>query len=429
MSFPNFVLHQAKWQGQLHDLYIKNGKIEELKPSNSKTELPSTQIYDAQGLLLFPGLTDAHMHVREPGHEYKEDISTALAAAASGGFSQVMAMANTNPVNDNASVTKLITSRAKDSHPQGPFLYPIGALSQGLQGLELAPMIEMARAGCIAFSNDGLPVADNELFRHALEYSFNLGLKVIDHCEDPSLSAKGLINEGIISSSLGLKGQPSVAESLQVARDILLSAYLDIPIHLAHISCRESVELIAWAKSKGIQVSSETCPHYLLWDESLVADYNTLAKVNPPLRTQDDITTLRQAVREQIIDILVTDHAPHADFEKEIPFAEALNGISGLDTALSLSWSLVRENILSMEDLLRCWCYDPGKIFNLSQNRFLPGDPANFILFDPNETWQVTTQTMVSKGKNTPCLEQKLTGKVKAHFIHGKLIYKALENS
>jgi dihydroorotase len=299
----------------------------------------------------------------------------------------------------------------------------VGALSKGLAGRELAPFYELAEAGCVALSNDGLPVADNHLFRRAMEYSTGPQLPIIDHCEDPTLAADGVVNEGIISDALGLPGQPSIAESLQVARDILLARYLRIPIHLAHISTRESIELIAEAKKNGVQISAETCPHYLLWDQEMVRGYNTLAKVNPPLRTKDDVLALRQAVREGVIDILVTDHAPHADFEKDAPFAQAPNGISGLDTALSLTWSLIQDEILNLNDLCKLWVYGPGPLFSLPFNTFANGDPADICIFDPQSDWNVNDQTIVSKGKNTPCKGQNLPGQVTALITQGHLIY------
>lgn len=421
MPIPDLVLTNILWENKPHTLLVRKGKVLELTPKKKiSTEVAPV---DGGGLMLFPSLIDAHVHLREPGFEYKEDIASGLGAAVAGGFGAVMAMANTKPINDCASVTEYMLDRARQHWPKGPALHPVGALTKGLAGQELAPLAELAEAGCAAFSNDGLPVADNEIFRRAVEYASDLGLKVIDHCEDPSLGRGGLMNEGLVSGRLGLKGQPTVAESLQVARDILIASYLNQPIHLAHISCRQSVELIAWAKAKGIPVTAETCPHYLLWDESLIEGYNTNAKVNPPLRTKDDVLAMRQAVRDGVIDILVTDHAPHAEHEKETPFAEAPNGISGLDTALALTMSLVKKNILSLDDLVRCWSNRPAEIFSLPANRFRPGDRADFFLFDPTATWKVTKARLRSKGKNTPCLGKTMTGLVHAHYLNGALVY------
>jgi len=423
MPQADLCIQRALWQDREVDLWVLDGRIHALHPSLSSPEIEARKTVSARGLMLLPGFIDSHAHLREPGQEYKEDIATGLEAALCGGFCQVMCMANTEPVNDQAGVTELMRSRARSSHPQGPQLFPVGALSKRLRGEELAPMYELAQAGCIAFSNDGIPVGDSGLFRRALEYSADLGLPVIDHCEDPGLSGSGVINEGRMSDALGLPGQPTLAESTQVSRDILLAAYLDIPVHLAHISCRESVELLFWAKRKGIPVSAETCPHYLVWNESLASGYNTLAKVNPPLRTNDDRLALCQGVRDGTIDTLATDHAPHADFEKEAPFAQAANGISGLDTALSLTWSLIEAEELGLADALRLWCERPAAIFRLASNGFQPGDPADFFLFHPGEPWTVSEASLKSKGKNTPCLGQELKGKVKMSCIRGSLAY------
>lgn len=423
MSRPDLIVRRALWRNRESDLLVAEGKVLEITVHDPKREWEDVSVVQAEGAVLLPSLIDAHVHLREPGQEYKEDIESGLAAAAAGGFGQVLAMANTDPVNDRAAVTEFMLERAGQTHPHGPRLHPVGALTRGLAGKELAPLAELAGAGCAAFSNDGVPVADNELFRHALEYASDLGLPVIDHCEDPYLSKGAVMNEGELSGRLGLKGAPAAAEALQVARDVMLSAYLDIPVHLAHISCRESVEIIARAKEKGVGVTAETCPHYLVWTEDLLSEYNSLAKVNPPLRTRDDVEALRQAVSSGVMDILVTDHAPHADFEKETPLADAPNGISGLDTALSLTWGLVGDGGLVVDDFIRLWCFRPAEIYGLKVNRFKKGDPADFVLFDPGKRWKVTAASLVSKGKNTPCLGRMLTGRVTAHYLSGKKVF------
>ncbi len=419
----DLVVKKALLKGREVDILVKDGKIEDVLTHNSNVNYEAKKTYNADGMIVLPALIDSHVHLRDPGYEYKEDIETGLKAAVGGGIGKVLAMANTNPVNDNQEVTRYMIEKAKRFYPDGPDLYPVGALTKGLKGEELAEFDELAEAGCIALSNDGVPVKDNGIFRKALEYVKDLGLVVIDHCEDPYLSEQGIANEGMIADLLGLKGQPSVAEALQVARDILLAQYLEVPIHLAHISCRESVELIYFAKKKGIPITAETCPHYLLWDESLILEFNTLAKVNPPLRTKDDVIAIRQALREGIIDIIATDHAPHAKHEKETTFQEALFGISGLDTAFSLIWSLVEKKELTIDDFIRSWVKRPAEIFSLPFCEIKKGDPADFVIFDPNKKWIVTEDKMLSKGKNTPCLNQELKGKVKATFLKGKLIY------
>jgi dihydroorotase len=422
MAQVDFLIRNVSWQDRDCDLLVADGKVVELADAGT-VDAPGVEVADGGGLILLPSLVDAHVHLREPGQEYKEDIASGLAAAAGGGFGQVMAMANTNPVNDNASVTRFMLQKAEQAFPQGPRVRPVGALTVGLQGKELAAAGELARAGCVALSNDGVPVENTELFRRAMEYAADFGLKVIDHCEDPWLGKGGVMNEGEVSGRLGLKGIPSVSEAMQVARDILLASYLNLPIHLAHISCRESVELIARAKERGVPVTAETCPHYLLWDETRVGNYDTSVRVNPPLRTRDDVLALRQAVRTGVIDILVTDHAPHAAHEKEVTFADAPNGISGLDTALSLTYELVRSGELEFSDIARLWCWNTADIFSLPANRMRPGDPADFILFDPDLAWVATAEALLSKGKNTPCLDREVPGRVMAHYLGGRRIF------
>jgi dihydroorotase len=422
MAAPELIIRGARWQDAPVDLLIAKGRVLELLPWDEKITYESARIVDAHELTLLPSLIDVHTHLRQPGHEYKEDIQSGLEAAAYGGFGVVFAMANTKPTNDNAAVTAYMLDEAQKHWPKGPRLLPIGALTKGLEGKELAPMAEMAEAGCVAFSNDGRPVESTELFRHGVEYASSFGKLVIDHCEDPWLAPAAGVNESELSGRLGLKGQPPAAEAIQVARDILLADLLRTPIHLAHISCRRSVELIAWAKERGIPITAETCPHYLLYTEQMVDGYNTNAKVNPPLRTADDVEALLQALRTGVIDCLATDHAPHAAHEKETTFDDAPCGVSGLDAALSLTWSLVQNNALDLETLLRAWRYAPAQIFGLPEVKFQPGDPADCILFDADARWELTPQAMRSKGKNTPALGELLPGRVQAHFLAGKRI-------
>jgi len=402
------------------DLFVAKGRVLALVPSGSRPLPEETKVVDATGLLLLPGLSDVHVHLREPGQEWKETIATGLAAAAKGGFVNVMCMANTDPVNDQASITETMLDKAARSHPKGPRLFPVGALTMGLEGKTLAPMEELKAAGCKAFSNDGRPVSDTELFRRALEYASDLGIPVIDHCEDPYLAPASGINEGVVSARLGLRGHPAAGEAIQVARDCLLAEYLGVPLHLAHISSKMSVDVIRHAKAKGAPVTAETCPHYLILTDDACETYDTNAKVNPPLRTREDQRALLAALEDGTIDALATDHAPHAAHEKETPFDEAPNGISGLETALSVTWGLVARGELSAKALVLAWCVRPAEIFALPLNRFQEGDLADFVLFDPSAKWTVTAQSLVSKGKNTPLLGRELTGLVKSAYVAGK---------
>jgi len=408
-------------RGQLVDVLVAKGRIVSMVPAGS-LDVKAAKEVDARGLLLLPSLTDAHTHLREPGQEYKEDIASGLSAAAHGGFSNIMCMANTRPVNDTASVTEFMLDQARKSWPGGPRLYPIGALTKGLKGQELAPMADLKDAGCVAVSNDGRPVESTELFRRALEYSHDLGLVVIDHCEDPFLAPAAGVNEGEVSSRLGLTGQPDIAEAIQAARDVLLAEYLNVPIHLAHISCEKSVAVIRAAKARGVDVTAETCPHYLTLTEDEVAGYSASAKVNPPLRPQADVEALLEALADGTIDMLATDHAPHAAHEKEVEFDQAPCGISGLDTALAVTWELVRTGRLPFDAFLRAWTTAPCRRFGLPLCTFAPGDPADFLLFDQEAQWVVGPDTMQSKSKNTPLLGRSLRGRLKAHFLAGKSI-------
>lgn len=405
------------------DLLVTGGKITTMTPAGHHTPPEGCEIFDARGLVLMPSLIDAHVHLRDPGFEYKEDVASGLEAAARGGFGGVMCMANTRPVNDTASVTRHMLDKARQSHPHGPRLFPVAAATVGLKGEIMAPLAELREAGCVAVSNDGRPLENAELVRRIMEYAADLGLVLIDHCEDPHLARGWIMHEGYVSGLLGLKGQPPTGEAVQAARDIMLAEYLDIPVHIAHVSAELTVDIIRWAKARGVKVSAETCPHYLLLDEHALENYSTQAKVSPPLRTARDRDALREAVKTGIVDILVTDHAPHAAHEKDGTLDEAPCGFTGLDLALSLTWGLVCEGVLTEADAHRLWCRRPGEIFALPWNGFIPGDPADFFLFDPDETWVASRETMYSKSLNTPFLGQTLRGRVKHHWMEGKQLF------
>ena len=415
------ILRNARYLGEPHDLLVRDGRVAAFGPAGSmEAAVPSdAETVDAAGQVLFPSFIDAHVHLREPGFEWKEDVASGLSAAAHGGVGRVLCMANTDPINDDAGVTRLILDAGARSHPHGPYAHPVAAATVGLKGQELAPLGELAAAGCVAVSNDGVPLADTEIVRRVMEYAADLGLILIDHCEDPALARKAHMSEGRLSGLMGVKGQPDAAEAIQAARDILLADYLGLPVHIAHVSCRRTLDVIAWGKARGVRVTAETCPHYLLLDESALEGYNTNAKVNPPLRTPDDVEAMRTAVKSGLIDILVTDHAPHAAHEKEHPLDQVPNGITGLDTAVTLMWALIAGGILDEADLMRLYAWRPADIFGLPVNRFQPGDPADFCLFDPGREWVVEPHTLYSKSANTPWLGKTLRGRVSAHWMGG----------
>ncbi|WP_029896554.1 dihydroorotase [Desulfohalovibrio reitneri] len=423
MSAPHLVIRRADWFGREKDLLMADGRVLELADHDPARSFGDAEVVEAHGAVLLPSLVDAHVHLREPGFEYKEDIASGLKAAARGGFGRVMAMANTSPVNDNADVTEAMLDTARRAHPDGPFLHPVGALTRGLKGEELSPMADMAQAGCIAFSNDGLPMASAAFFRKAVEYAATFNRPVIDHCENPTMNPGCGVNEGEVSSRLGLRAQPWVAEAEQVARDCLLAEFLGLPIHLAHVSCRASVDCIRTAKARGAPVTAETCPHYLTLTESSVEGYNTLAKVNPPLRTDEDVAALKAALADGTIDILATDHAPHADHEKETEFEAAPCGISGLETAMSLTWPLVESGLIDRERFADLWRHRPAELFGLEPVRLEPGDAADCILFDPSAGWTPSPDSLVSKGKNTPFRDTPLKGRVTAHVLGGVRVF------
>ncbi len=412
-------LRNARHLGRMCDLLVRDGRVQAFGPSGS-LEIPAgAEVIDAGGKVLFPSFIDAHVHLRDPGFTWKEDIVSGLEAAAHGGVAHVLCMANTDPVNDRAAVTLDILSRATSTHPHGPFVHPVAAATVGLEGKELAPLGELKEAGCIAVSNDGRPLANSEILRRVMEYGADLGLMLIDHCEDPWLARGSHMNEGDMSGMLGMRGQPDVAEAIQASRDILLAEYLDLPVHIAHVSARRTLEVIRQGKERGVRVTAETCPHYLLLTEEALAGYDTNAKVNPPLRTSADVAAMREAVKSGLIDILVTDHAPHAAHEKEHPLDLAPNGITGLDTAVSLLWGLVGEGVLDEGDLIRLYCRRPGEIFGIQTNDFREGAPADFFLFDPDMEWVVSPETLYSRSANTPWLGKTLRGRVVAHWIGG----------
>ncbi len=415
-------IENALYLGQSVDILVNGDKIAGMKAHGSLAKPSDAKVIDAKGQIVFPSFIDAHVHLREPGFEWKESVESGLKAAVHGGFGAVMCMANTDPINDEGSVTARIVAAGKKAFPNGPFVHPIGAATIGLKGEVMAPMADMQANGCVAISNDGIPVGNTELFRRVLEYAADLELPVIDHCEDPYLACKSHMNEGELSGKMGVKGQPDVAEALQAMRNIMLADYLNVPVHIAHVSAARTLDVIAWGKVKGVQVTAETCPHYLTLDENTVAGYNTLGKINPPLRTQNDIAALRKAIKDGTIDILVTDHSPHAAHEKEVAFDEAPNGFTGLDVALCVMYGLVREGVIDEKDLIRLWSDEPARIFKLAKNTFAEGDPANFFLFDPSLEWVVEPKNLHSKSHNTPWLGQTMKGRVTAHWIGGHQI-------
>jgi dihydroorotase len=405
------------------NLLITDGKI---SWRGKGEELPTDyDILNAKGLVVCPGFIDLHCHLRQPGDEEKETIASGSRAAARGGFTTICCMPNTNPPLDNQTAVEFIKSK---SALEGVIrVLPIGCISKGRKGEELAEMGELALCGVIAFSDDGEPVLSSYLMRQALDYSRAFDLPIIDHCEDKALTEGGQMNEGVISTRLGLRGIPSAAEEIMVARDLALAQLIGGRLHIAHVTTEGSVELIRRAKEKGIKVTAEVTPHHLTLTEERVIGYDTNAKVNPPLRTKQDIKALIQGLNDNTIDIIATDHAPHTEADKLCEFDLAPFGISGFETALGSLMSLVHEGELSLTTLIAKLTYEPARIIG---NRYgglgtlAIGAPADVTIFDPNLEWVVDTKDFASKGRNTPLASEQLKGRVMATIYQGKLVYK-----
>lgn len=377
------------------------------------------QTIDANGLFVIPGLIDMHVHLREPGFEYKETIKTGTMAAIRGGFTTVCCMPNTFPVNDNASVTEFIIRKA--SQEGHCFVLPIGAITKSQKGEELAEIGTMRNEGCIAFSDDGNPVMNSLIMRRALEYSKAFNVPIISHCEDLSLSEDGGMNEGLMSTTLGLKGIPDEAEQIMVYRDISLAKLTGGKLHIAHVSTEGTVKLIRDAKLSGINVTAETCPHYFSLTEKAVKGYDTNAKVNPPLRTERDIEAIKEGLRDGTIDVIATDHAPHHLDEKQKEFDKAPSGISGLETALSLSLKLVHEGLLTFPQLIEKMATTPARILKIDRGSLKIGSDANIVIVNKDKEFKVEAKKFISKGKNTPFDGWVLKGMVVKTLYKGNI--------
>jgi dihydroorotase len=379
-------------------------------------------IIDAAGKLVSPGLIDLHVHLREPGQEDQETVASGAMAAAAGGFSAVCAMPNTDPVTDNQAAVGFIVSQAQRAGRAR--VYPIGAISLGQKGQQLAEFGELVGAGAVAVSDDGKPVVSSHLMRTALEYARTFAIPVADHCEDPTLSAGGAMHEGLVSTRLGLKGIPAAAEEIMVARDILLAEHTGGHIHLCHMSTRGSVELIRRAKEKGIRVTAEACPHHFTLTHEQCEGYNTNAKMNPPLREPEDREAIRQALRDGTIDVICTDHAPHHYDAKEREFDDAPNGIIGLETALGLAITeLVEPGLLTLCDLVNRMSTMPARIFNLRGGTLVAGAPADVTITDPKASWTVNPDEFFSRSRNTPFSGRRLTGRAEVTIVRGQIVY------
>ncbi|MCC6968531.1 MAG: dihydroorotase [Nitrospira sp.] len=401
------------------DVLIENGKIAAVGPTLAAPA--GATVIQAAGQLVLPGFVDLHVHFREPGFEYKETIQSGTEAAVAGGFTTVCAMPNTNPVNDNQAVTEFMLERAKAAGNAN--LYPIGAITKRSEGKELAEIGDLRRAGCVAISDDGKPVMNSLVMRRAMEYARAFDVPVVDHCEDLHLSEGGCMNEGVISTELGLPGIPSAAEDVMVARNVSLAELTGARLHLAHISTAGSVRMVREAKARGLKVTAEACPHHFTLTEETTRGYNTHAKMNPPLRTSEDVQAIKDGLRDGTIDVIATDHAPHATQEKQQEFTEAPFGIVGLETALSLTLALVEEGVLTLESAIDKLATAPAKAFSLNAGTLAVGAPADVAIVDPNLEWEVDPSRFRSKSRNTPFAGWKVKGRVTTTIVSGRIVY------
>lgn len=403
------------------DVLVVTGRIAAVFRAGEKAELPvGCLCLDLSGMWVLPGLIDMHVHLREPGEEYKETIESGARAAAAGGFTAVACMPNTVPVNDSEGVTALILAKAVAAKSR---VYPVGCISKGARGEELADLGEMKRAGVVAVSDDGRPVVDGQLFRRALEYSANYGLLVISHSEEISLSRGGAMNEGGTSIRLGLRGIPNVAESIAVYRDIALAEYTSQPIHIAHVSTLEAVDLIRRAKEQGCKVTAETAPHYFTLTDRDVGVYDTNAKMNPPLRSEADRQAIIVGLADGTIDVIATDHAPHSNLEKDTEFDQAANGIIGLETSLPLTMELVRQGAIDPVRMVELMSLNPSAILGVEGGSLSIGGRADITVVDPERSFLYDEDSIVSKSKNSPFIGRQLTGKAVLTIMGGSVTH------
>jgi len=418
------ILDPSQQLDEPGDVLLSNGVVEAVgRLGDVRRDGNELETIDCAGRVVSPGFVDVHCHLREPGREEVETIASGARAAAAGGFTAVCAMPNTDPVTDNQAAVGFILSQARRA--AAARVYPIGAISIGEKGETLAEFGEMVGAGAVAVSDDGKPVVSAQLMRTALEYARTFGIPVADHCEEPTLAAGGAMNEGLTSARLGLRGIPAEAEEIMAIRDMLLARLTGGHIHLCHMSTRGSVDLIRWGKERGINVTAEVCPHHLSLTEAAVEGYETNAKMNPPLRTQADVEALQVAVKDGTIDVIATDHAPHHYDEKEREFADAPNGIVGLETALAvnLTW-LVHSGIIELPLLVERMSCAPARLFKLPGGTLRKGAIADVTVFDPDATWTVDPSRFASKGRNTPYAGRELRGLVELTVVDGRVIHR-----
>jgi dihydroorotase len=412
------VLDPSSNRDETGDLLIEDGRVAAVEAS---LEVPGAEVIDARGLWVAPGFVDLHAHLREPGQEYKEDIASGGRAAVAGGFTTVACMANTHPANDDPAVTDYILDRARQDSPAR--VLPIAAATKGLEGSVMTEMTAILRAGAVAFSDDGKTIMDSGVMRRVLEYSCMVDAPVIVHAEDCTLVGHGVVNEGSVSTRLGLPGNPAVAEAVHVARDLLLAQLTGAHLHIAHVSTALAVDLIRRAREQGIHVTAEVTPHHLTLTDEATLGYDTNAKVAPPLRSSADVLACRKGLVDGVIDAIATDHAPHAVHEKDVEFTAAPCGLIGLETAFPVVLDLVRSGALEPLELMRRMSTNPARILRRPGGSLTVGAPADVVVLDPHKEWLYDPAKGFSKSRNSPWAGQKLTGQVRATLVEGRLVY------
>jgi dihydroorotase len=417
------VIDPASDFDKMADIYIQDGKVVKIESDKreKKEEVIVSQIIDARGKIVCPGLIDIHTHLREPGREDEETIYTGSLAAVAGGFTSICCMPNTFPPIDNQETVKFILEKAKSAKCR---VFPIACITKGQKGEEITEVGDLVQAGAVALSDDGLPVSNSQVMRNILDYALMFGIPIISHCEDLTLSGDGVMNESFVSSLLGMKGIPSVAEEIVVSRDIKLAEYTKGKLHIAHVSTSGSVHLVREVKRRKTNVSCEATPHHFSLTDELVKTFNTNLKTNPPLRTKKDVLAIKRGLKDGTIDVVATDHAPHSIEEKDVEFDAAPNGMIGLETALSLVISeLIDKNVLSWKEAIAKLTINPAKILNLDLGKIKVGNEADITIIDPKANWVVSPEKLSSKSKNSPFIGKRLKGRAWCTIVGGKVVY------
>ncbi|HEX4355702.1 MAG TPA: dihydroorotase [Polyangiales bacterium] len=418
------VIDPSRGFDEIADVVIEAGRVSRIgRGAGAKLQGERVRVIDAKGHWVVPGFIDLHVHFREPGYEYKEDIASGLRAAAAGGFTSVCAMPNTKPINDTRAITEMMMARGREAG--GPRLYPFGAATLGSRGEQLTEMADLRDAGAIGVSDDGKCLMNSGVMRSALEYARTFDLLFSQHCEDHNLTRGAQMHEGHVSTRLGLGGWPRAAEDIIVARDLILAELTGARYHVAHVSTLGSVRLLREAKSRGLKVSAEVTPHHLMLNHEKLLGFDTACKVNPPLREPEDIAALREALKDGTIDCIATDHAPHSSLEKDCEFAAASPGMIGLEPAVPVLLDLVREGLLTPLRLCETLSTQPARVAKLPGGSLREGDAADIALIDPERAWTINAATLCSRSSNTPFLDRAVRGRAVLTIVAGQIVYEA----